>query len=280
MFRKGCFSILVVALGLVVLAGTQAYAVSGNTADALAYDYYALRGTANIISVGGVTTAPRCVMPVPSDKQAFTYTPVAEPVIDCNPALAKPIGVGGVAVGRGTVNIKVGVGPFEAPVDVSIGIFMASFDATDIYFINVLNQLTSLQEELAEEFEAEALSDANASSKDKDKDKDKDKGNGNDNNNGNNGKDNGNVNNGSDNSDKQPPASDDPKPKKKFKRLTVWKGDVMAVYEVILDDVKVDVLPSGLYVIILNVTRVSPADNNFDRFYRWVTYFIVPDKTQ
>ncbi|MEJ2696026.1 MAG: hypothetical protein P8013_05195 [Candidatus Sulfobium sp.] len=39
-------------------------------------------------------------------------------------------------------------------------------------------------------------------------------------------------------------------------------------------------LPPGLYVLILNVTRSSPANNNYDRFYRWVTYFIVPDNVQ
>ncbi|HTR45367.1 MAG TPA: hypothetical protein VMH06_06625 [Thermodesulfovibrionales bacterium] len=55
---------------------------------------------------------------------------------------------------------------------------------------------------------------------------------------------------------------------KRFKNLIFWKSKVVEVTQ----DFKAQ-LPSGLYVITLSAT---PSGGNHERFYRWVTLFIVP----
>ncbi len=219
-------------IGIFVFGTATAHADSGETGDARAYAYYGVRGTWNYMAVNAPTT---CATPLPTAKNAFTYTPVEEPENNCVPSEAKPVGVGSVAGGGNVLDIKVDVGPFEEPVDVSFGFFAASFEATDIFFLNIFNQVTSLQDEFAEE---SALQGSFA------------------------GQGSGSVNANS---------------KKNFKKLIPWKSNVLEVHETILGPIDVTQMSPGLYVLVLNVTRVSPADNNFDRFYRWVTFFIVPD---
>lgn len=227
MFRSTFIAVLA-ALFIAVLAFGTAHANSAPN-DALLYAYYNVRGAANVMPVVATTTA--CSIPAPAFKQAFTYTPVADPVITCDPATSKPIGVGDIAQGGGSIDIRVDIGPFDEPVDVSFGLFNASFDASNIFFLNVFNQVTSLQDELASE-EQDGSSQNN------------------------------------------PPGQANGK--KNFKRLIPWKSSVLEVHDTIAAG-DATFLPPGLYVLVLNVTRTSPADNNFDRFYRWVTYFIVPD---
>ncbi|HXX58251.1 MAG TPA: hypothetical protein VEI96_09660 [Thermodesulfovibrionales bacterium] len=239
MFRKIFVTALIVVAGVLAFGAALAYAHSGGTGDVLAYAYYDVRGAANYMVVNNsATTAPGCTMPLPHHKKVFTYTPVVSPVVSCDPAKAKPIGVGSIALGGDMIDVAVKIGPFEEPVDVSIGLFAASFDAKDIYFLNIFNQLTSLQEEIDEDQNAQVAADH---------------GPGDGNSHGNN-----------------------PKPKKNFRKLIPWKNDVLTIDETVFQGDLTD-LPPGLYVIVLNVTRVSPSDDNFDRFYRWVTYFIVPD---
>jgi len=225
---RSTFITFLTGLFIAVFAFGATYAESAPNDDLL-YAYYNVRDTVNIMPAVAITTA--CSIPAPAFKQAFTYTPVADPVITCDPATSKPIGVGDIAQGGGSIDIKVGIGPFDEPVDVSFGLFNASFDASNIFFLNVFNQITSLQDELASEAQG---------------------GNG---------------------------QNNPPNGKKNFKRLIPWKSNVLEVYDTIAAG-DATLLPPGLYVLVLNVTRTSPADNNFDRFYRWVTYFIVPDNVQ
>lgn len=244
MIRKGFVRLLLI-IGILALGTTQAYASPDGTGegDDLAYEYYNVRGSSNYMVVNGVTTLPTCKVSAPAGRQVFTYTPIQEPVVSCDPAKAKPLGVGSVAHGGAVVDVKVDIGPFENPVDVSIGIFAATFDAADIFFLNVFNQLTSLQEELLEESNIQG---------------DAAQGNGNG----------------------QGPGPGQTKPKKKLKKLVAWKSNVLGVTETVLGPVDAGDVPPGLYVLVLNVTRVSPAADNSDRFYRWVTFFIVPDPQQ
>ncbi len=229
MFRNMLLTVLTAVVA--VLAFGTAYANSAPT-DNLIYGYYSVRGASNFMPVVQTTTA--CSIPVPTFKQAFTYTPVADPVIACDPAASKPIGVGDIA--HGSFDIKVDIGPFDEPVDVSFGLFNASFDASNIFFLNVFDQITSLQDELADTTQAQGGQGQN-----------------------------------------NPPGQTNGK--KNFKRLIPWKSNVLEVNDTIASG-DITALPPGLYVLVLNVTRTSPADNNFDRFYRWVTYFIVPDNVQ
>jgi hypothetical protein len=231
MFRNA----LLIALTAVVavLGCGTAYANSTQT-DNLVYGYYNVRGAANYMPVA--ETATTCSIPAPAFKQAFTYTPVVDPVVTCDPATSKPMGVGAIAQGGGSFDVKVDIGPFDEPVDVSFGFFNASMDASNIFFLNVFNQITSLQDEFADASQVQ--------SKDGPGD---------------------------------PPGQANGK--KNFKKLIPWKSDVLEVHDTIASGDLTDLTP-GLYVLVLNITRTSPADNNFDRFYRWVTYFIVPDSVQ
>ncbi len=229
MFRNTLLIVLS-AVAAVFAFGT-AYAGSAPT-DNLVYGYYSVRGAANYMPAVETTTA--CSIPVPTFKQAFTYNPVADPVITCDPATSKPIGVGDID--QGSLDIKVDIGPFDEPVDVSFGLFNASFDASNIFFLNVFNQVTSLQDEFSDASQVQSKNGTN-----------------------------------------DPPGQTNGK--KNFKELIPWKSDVLEVHDTIVSGDLTE-LPPGLYVLVLNVTRTSPAANNFDRFYRWVTYFIVPDNVQ
>ncbi len=74
-------------------------------------------------------------MPVPTGAQAFSYQPVNMPVASDDPAQAKPIGVGPLATGGDTVDLRVDIGPFAGPVDVSLVLYGPAIDSGDLYFI-------------------------------------------------------------------------------------------------------------------------------------------------
>ncbi len=239
MCKRSFAALLFLVIGICIFGAAQAYANPGGAGDQLVYEYFNQRGVQNFMAVTETVTAPPpCTMPLPTGKRVFTYTPVEEPVVSCNPAKAKPIGVGSVASGGNSLEVAVDIGPFEEPVDVSFGYFAASFDAADIFFVNIFNQITSLQDELASEPTVQSADNGHGSNR------------------------------------------YHPEPRKRLKRLTPWKTNVLGVTDTLLGPTDLQDIPPGLYVLVLNVTRTSPADNNFDRFYRWVTYFIVPDPVE
>jgi len=238
MFKRKLAKFLFLVIIICFFGAAQAHASSGGMDDELIYGYFSHRGAQNLMVVAEAVTSAPCTMTMPTGKKVFTYTPVEAPVVSCDPAKAKPIGVGSVAKGGNTLEVAVDIGPFEDPVDVSFGYFAASFDAADIYFLNIFDQVTSLQDELGAESTVQAA--------------------GND----------------------QELKSYQKNSKKKLKKLIPWKSGVFEVEETLLGPIDLKNIPPGLYVLVLNVTRTSPADNNFDRFYRWVTYFIVPDPAE
>jgi len=74
-------------------------------------------------------------MPVPTTQQIFTEVPITLPVVDNNPTLAKPIGMGTIATGGKSFSLKV-LGQFSGPVDVYLGVYApALFGSTEIYII-------------------------------------------------------------------------------------------------------------------------------------------------
>lgn len=228
------FSVLIVIFAL-----DNVHAESGSADNHLVYAYYISRAPTNYMPVVNMTTTG-CTLPAPASKESFTYTPVIDSVTSCDASTAKPIGVGAIAQNGRTIDIDVDVGPFEEGVDISFAMFSASFDASNIFFLNVSDQITSLQDEFSEG------SDTQISAMAKD-------------------------NAGQDNVSGSG--------KKNFKRLIPWKNDVLQVRETVFSG-DISDLPPGLYVLVLNVTRSSEADNNYDRFYRWITYFIVPASPQ
>ncbi|MDA8078078.1 MAG: c-type cytochrome [Nitrospiraceae bacterium] len=93
------------------------------------------------------------VIPLPYGKHVYTYGPTADPVVSDDPAQARPIGIGSIATGGDTVTIKVKAGPFSGPVDVVLGIYDATFDAKDIYFMNITEKLVPLSVAVEQEKE-------------------------------------------------------------------------------------------------------------------------------
>lgn len=89
-------------------------------------------------------------MELPDGRHVYTYGPIAAPVVSTDPAQARPMGIGPIATGGDVLDLKIQVGPFPSPVDVSLGIYAASFDAKDIYFLDMTRQLISATAATAE----------------------------------------------------------------------------------------------------------------------------------
>ena len=75
-------------------------------------------------------------MLVPTSQDSFVYDAVDQPVVSINPGAAKPIGVGQIAKGGGTVDLTIDVGPFDKPVNVSFFVYAPSLDSEEVYFVN------------------------------------------------------------------------------------------------------------------------------------------------
>ena len=90
-------------------------------------------------------------IPVPTYEQVFSYTAVVLPVLNTDPTQAKPIGVGPVALGENTLDVKVNIGPFAGPVDVSLVIYAPAIISDDLYFLGPDNQLKKLSDAVTEE---------------------------------------------------------------------------------------------------------------------------------
>jgi hypothetical protein len=93
-------------------------------------------------------TPPSGTIPVPTGAQIFSYQPIDLPVVSDDPAQAKPIGVGPIATGGNTIDVKVDVGPFDGPMDVSLVIYAPAIDFDDIYFMGSDSTLKRFKDEL------------------------------------------------------------------------------------------------------------------------------------
>jgi hypothetical protein len=86
-------------------------------------------------------------VPMPSGKETFTYPPTVLPTGDILPAGARPVGVGSVAAGGATVDLRVVFAAFSGPVDI-YGAFVQSGDPATV---NVLQpDLTFVQLSVAD----------------------------------------------------------------------------------------------------------------------------------
>ncbi len=78
-----------------------------------------------------------CAMPVtasadisvPVTQEAFSYAPVADPVLNDQAANAKPIGLGPVAEGGSVLKVHVALNRFTAPVDIYFGVYAPSINS-------------------------------------------------------------------------------------------------------------------------------------------------------
>jgi len=74
-------------------------------------------------------------VPVPTTPQVFPSSQAILPVINPVPAQAKPIGIGTVAAGGGTLTLRIGLGQFSAPVDIYFAIAAPAIDPANIYLL-------------------------------------------------------------------------------------------------------------------------------------------------
>jgi FtsP/CotA-like multicopper oxidase with cupredoxin domain len=75
------------------------------------------------------------VMPLPTDRESWSYPPIEIPNPDDDPSKAKPVAVGSIAIGGSMLSIKVVLNQFGASVDIW-GAFTRSADPTKVYILN------------------------------------------------------------------------------------------------------------------------------------------------
>ncbi len=74
-----------------------------------------------------------CPMPLPESQLVFTPAPASLPVLNADPAVAKPMGLGSVATGGGTLNIQIGTVGFSGPAEVYFAVFSPQALGNDIF---------------------------------------------------------------------------------------------------------------------------------------------------
>ena len=90
----------------------------------------ALVGNALAFSRGEAASS----LPVPAGQEVFpAYGAIASPVINADPSLAMPVGLGSAASGGSTIDVQVGTASFSGPVDIYFGYFAPSLDPQNIY---------------------------------------------------------------------------------------------------------------------------------------------------
>ena len=82
-----------------------------------------------------VPFAEAAVMDVPTMPQVFEYFPDSAAVVDSNPSVAQPIGIGSAADGGENLSLNVSLPQFSGPVDVYFGIYAPSL-SSDIYLLH------------------------------------------------------------------------------------------------------------------------------------------------
>ena len=166
---------------------------------------------------------PTGTMPVPTGSQVYSYQPVDLPVVSDDPAQAKPIGIGPIATGGDTIDVRVDIGPFAGPVNVSLIAYAPAIDSEDLYFIAPGIGLKKLSDAVGEEEQAER--DGRTSSHERERD-------------------------------------EHSLPARHFRNLVVWKTDVTSVNEGVFT-AKITDLPSGLYPLVLVITPHDNPDNAY-----------------
>ncbi len=172
-------------------------------------------------------------MPVPTGEDVYSYAPVDQPVVSSDPSQAKPIGVGPVAAGGNTIDVKVNAGPFAGAVDVSFVIYAPALDSDDLYFMNRSGELKRLSRAVDDDEHSVRLA-------------------------------------GDSHSGDNDEHDHDSRPSRKFGRLITWKdSNVTGVNEDIFAG-QISELPSGVYTLVL-VARSHEDDDNYYRWITHIT---------
>jgi plastocyanin len=83
--------------------------------------------------VGTINVAASSAMPLPESQVGFSPLPASVPVLDSAPAYANPIGLGSVADGADTLEVKIKTIGFSGPADVYFAIFSPQALGDDIF---------------------------------------------------------------------------------------------------------------------------------------------------
>ena len=126
-----------------VVAGRYYVALHVSTSEP--YEYEGVRFVATY-----ETVIPYDVcMSIPTDCQSFTYSSATSPVLSADPSQAKPMGLGPVAEGGGTLSITVQTCQFSGPVDIYFGLYSPEIDPDNIYLLTSGGAFQKLSEGLA-----------------------------------------------------------------------------------------------------------------------------------
>jgi hypothetical protein len=99
------------------------------------------------VFISDLLTSP--AIPLPTNCQSYTYSSATSPVLSEDPSQAKPIGLGTVATGRGTLSITVNTYQFSDPVDIYFGLYSPEIDPDNIYLLTSGGAFQKLSEGLA-----------------------------------------------------------------------------------------------------------------------------------
>jgi hypothetical protein len=84
------------------------------------------------------------ILQLPTEKSVFSYHATSFPVRSESASETMPIGVGSVAAGGGTLDIRLGVNQTSGPVDVYLAFFAPSIDPANIYLFRPDNTVQTL----------------------------------------------------------------------------------------------------------------------------------------
>lgn len=89
-----------------------------------------------VISFIGMNVKPvDAVMPVPTAQQVFKYSSIASPVVNDDPAQARPLSFGSIAEGGDMLSAQIGFSEFSGPVDIFVA-FTISTDPSHFFVLN------------------------------------------------------------------------------------------------------------------------------------------------
>jgi hypothetical protein len=125
-------------------------------------------GATNIVEINALTfpgdpasiPAVSVGLPVPGTQSVFSYQAVTSPLISETAGSARPVGLGQVAVGGGTVDVSLGLAATEGPVDVYFGL---QIDGGDILILTSGFQFQSITAGPPVPFFAGSMGDFNQS---------------------------------------------------------------------------------------------------------------------
>jgi hypothetical protein len=82
-----------------------------------------------------VVNSSSALIPIPTDRQSWSYAPFESPVLNDDPSQARPVGVGSIATGGETLSVHVALEQFEGAADV-YGAYINWNDPQTVHILN------------------------------------------------------------------------------------------------------------------------------------------------